>query len=84
MTTSEVTKILGWCIVLNFALLLWWVLWMILAHEWVYQLQSLVVDISIQQMNVIHYGAMAFYKILIIVFNVIPYLAMKVVHKNNS
>ena len=83
MDIKKITSVLGWSIILNFALLLWWVLWMIFAHDWVYQTQSMVVDISVQQMDVIHYGAMAFYKILILVFNVIPYLAIKIVDKNN-
>ena len=82
MTSAKITKLLGWCIVLNFALLLWWVLWLLLAHDLVYQVQKTVINISIQQMDTIHYSAMAFYKILILVFNVIPYLALKIVEKD--
>ena len=82
MNSAKLTKILGWCIILNFAFLLWWVLWMFLAHDLVYQVQKVVIDIPIQEMDTIHYGAMAFYKILILVFNVTPYLALKIAEKN--
>jgi TRAP-type C4-dicarboxylate transport system permease small subunit len=79
MEIKKITSILGWCIILNVALLLWWALWMLFAHDLVYNVQSAVLDISVEQMDVIHYGAMAFHKILIIVFNVIPYLALKII-----
>ena len=78
MTTEKLTKFFGWCTVLNMALLLWWAVWMIFASDFVYQVQTLVIDISKEQMNVVHYSAMAFHKILIIVFNVIPYLVLKI------
>jgi len=79
MVIEKIRSVLGWCIVLNIGLLLWWVLWMIFAHDWVYQVQSLVVDISVEEMDIIHYSAMAFHKLLIIVFNVVPYIALRIV-----
>lgn len=51
---------------------------MVFAHDLVYQVQSAVIDISMDEMDVIHYSAMAFHKLLIIVFNVVPYLALKI------
>ena len=77
MTLEKIRAILGWCTILNMGLLLWWVLWMMLAHDLVYQIQSAVVDISIETMDIIHYAAMAVYKLLILVFNVAPYFALR-------
>jgi len=77
MTLEKIRSILGWCAILNIGLLLWWVLWMFLAHDLVYQIQSTVIDVSVETMDIIHYSAIAFYKLLIIVFNVVPYFALR-------
>ncbi len=77
MTLEKIRVILGWCTILNMSLLLWWVLWIFLAHDLVYQIQSAVIDISVETMDIIHYSGMALYKLLIIVLNVVPYLALR-------
>ena len=79
MTLETIRKVLGWSAIINMGLLLWWVLWMVFAHDWVYQVQSAVIDISMETMDIIHYSGMAFHKLLIIVFNIAPYLALRIV-----
>ena len=36
-------------------------------------------DIPVEQFNAIHYAGIAFFKILILVFNLVPYLALRIV-----
>ena len=72
-------NVLGWCVVINFGLMLWWFLLFILAHDWMYRLHSKWFKLSVEQFDAIHYLGMALFKIGILVFNLVPYLAMRIV-----
>ena len=71
--------VLGWCAVINIGLLLWWWLWFMLAHDWVYRIHTKWFNIPVGKFDVIHYSGMAIFKILIFVFNIVPYLALRIV-----
>ena len=40
MTLELIRNVLGWCAVINLGLLLWWFLFVALAHDWTYQVHS--------------------------------------------
>lgn len=79
MTTELLRSILGWCTVINFGLLLWWALFILLAHDWVYRMHSRWIKLSVEQFDAIHYAGMAFFKIIVFVFNLVPYIALWIV-----
>lgn len=79
MSFELILKVLGWCAVLNLALLLYWFLMIALARNWVYRMHSRWSDISLEQFNATHYKGMVYFKIAIFFFNVMPYLAMRIV-----
>ena len=79
MTTELLRSILGWCTVINFGLLLWWALFILLAHDWVYRMHSRWIKLSVEQFDAIHYAGMAFFKIIVFVFNLAPYIALWIV-----
>jgi hypothetical protein len=79
MTIEVLRSTLAWCIVLNWAFLLWWFLWFTLAHDWTYRVHSKWFDLSVDKFNTIHYGCMAIYKVGIILFVLAPYLALHIV-----
>ncbi len=79
MTVDMIRYALLWCFVINIGLLLWWGLLFIFAHDWMYRVHSKWFKMSVESFCSIHYAGMAFFKILIFVFNVVPYLALLII-----
>ena len=79
MTVELFQEVLAWCSVINIGLLLFWLLWLTLAHDFVYRFHGKFLKLSVEKFDAIHYGGMAFFKILIFVFNIVPYLALRIV-----
>ncbi len=79
MSIEMLIKFLGWCAVLNVALLIWWALFMIFAHDWVYRIHSKWFYMNLERFDSIHYAGIAYYKLSIILFNIAPYLALRII-----
>jgi hypothetical protein len=79
MTLEIIRDMLAWCTVINLGLLILWVLFFKLAHDWTYRMQGKWANISVDKFDAIHYGAMAAFKLAIFVFNLVPYLALRIV-----
>ncbi len=80
MLTIEVIRaVLGWCIIINMGIFLWWFLWFILAHDFMYRYHGKWFKLSEEQFDAIHYAGMALYKIGIWLFTIAPYLALHIV-----
>lgn len=79
MSIELLTQFLGWCTVLNIALLLWWAFFMVFAHDWVYKMHTNWFYLNTERFDAIHYSGIAFYKLSIILFNVAPYLALRII-----
>ena len=78
MTVELLTGTLAWSAVLNMGILLWWFLFIALASDWVYKMHSKFYKISREHFDTIHYAGMAFYKICIFTFFIVPYLALRI------
>lgn len=70
---------LGWCSLINIGLLIFWFAIFSLAHDWIYRLHGRWFSLSVERFDAIHYGGMALYKMAIILFNLVPYLALRIV-----
>jgi len=79
MTIDIVREFLGWCSVINIGLLLWWVLFFTLAHDFMYRMHGKRFNLSVEKFDVIHYAGMAIFKMNILIFNVVPYLVLQIV-----
>lgn len=79
MTVEVVRGFFAWCTLINMGLLVWWFLWFFLAHDWIYGLHGRWFKLSEERFDAIHYAAMAFFKISLIVFNLVPYLALRII-----
>ena len=80
MLTIEVIRaVLGWCIIINMGIFLWWFLWFILAHDFMYRYHGKWFKLSEEQFDAVHYAGMALYKIGIWLFTIAPYLALHIV-----
>jgi len=79
MSMEIVRDTLAWCIVINFCFLLWWFLFFTLAHDWTYKFHSKWFKMSVETFDTIHYAGMALFKIGLILFTLVPYLALRIV-----
>ena len=79
MTIDLVRDALLWCFIINIGILLWWFLFVTLAHDWVYQFHGKWFKLSVDKFDAIHYAGMAFFKICIFLFNIVPYFALCIV-----
>ncbi len=78
--TLELTRdFLGWCSIINIGLLLWWFFFITLARDWTYRFHNRYFQISIEQFNVVHYAGIGLFKLCIILFNIVPYLSLRIV-----
>ena len=68
-----------WCTIMNGALLLLWTTFCISAPGLVYRTQSKWFPIPRETFNVVMYSFIGVFKIVFIVFNVVPYLALLIV-----
>ena len=79
MSFEMVRKVLLWCTVINYGVLIVWWLFFMLAHDWMYGLHSRWFHLSIEQFDAPHYVGMALYKLGILLFNLVPYIALRLV-----
>ena len=79
MTIELLREFLGWCTLINLGLLIWWWLFFSFAHDLTYKLHAKWFNISIDRFDAIHYSGMAIFKMGIFMFNLVPYLVLRLV-----
>ena len=79
MTVEVMSEFLAWCSVINVGLLIFWWLWFTLAHDVVYRIHGKWLKLSVERFDAIHYAGMTFFKLCIFLFNVVPYIALRLV-----
>ena len=68
-----------WCTIFNGGLLLLWTGILLWAPDLMYRTQRRWFPLSKEHLQVVMYGFLGGFKILVLVFNVVPYLALLVV-----
>ena len=79
MDTEVVTSFFMWCTIINGALLLFWAAMLMLAPEAVYRTQNRFVRIPRETFNVVIYAFLGVFKIVFLVFNLVPFVALMIV-----
>ena len=79
MTLELVRSTLAWCTVMNLILLAWWAVFFFLAHDWTYRMHSKWFRIPVETFDAVHYAGIAFFKLAILLFNLVPYLSLRIV-----
>jgi Family of unknown function (DUF6868) len=79
MNVEIVRDALLWCAVINYGVLLVWFLFFVLAHDWMHRLHGRWFRLSVEPFDAIHYAGMAIFKLGIILFNLVPYIALRIV-----
>ncbi len=84
MNIRMVRKALLWCAIINYGLLLWWCLYFMLAQDWMHQVAGAWFHISAEQFDAINFAGILFYKIAIVLFNIVPCIALYIVGRGKS
>ena len=79
MDLHTLKTFLLWCLAINYLILLWWFAAFVFAHGWMFRLHSRWFRISEERFDAIHYLGISIYKIGVLLFNLVPYLALLIV-----
>jgi hypothetical protein len=77
MTVEIVRQVLAWCSLINIVLLMAWFLGLVVARDWVHGLHGRWFRLTDEQFDAVHYAGMAFFKLTVLVFNIVPYLVLR-------
>jgi hypothetical protein len=79
MTQDTLTAFFGWMAVLNIGFLLLTTLAMIVARDWIAGIHARMFALDPRQLPEIYFRYLARYKILTLIFSVVPWLALKLI-----
>ncbi|MGI9513724.1 MAG: DUF6868 family protein [Anderseniella sp.] len=77
MTIEQMTQFFGWCAILNIAMLAIAAAILIWQKEWVLKIHSGMFGVPEQELSIVYFKYLAYYKIAILVFNLVPYFALR-------
>lgn len=77
MNIAQLTDFFLYCLLLNYAILIVWFLAFVFAKNFIKKLHMQWFKLSDAQFDAVHYAGMAIYKIAILVLNLAPYIALK-------
>ncbi|MFO7568871.1 MAG: hypothetical protein R6W75_03655 [Smithellaceae bacterium] len=76
---DRLSRVLLWCFIFAYALLLLWFSVFTLAGGWVYDLHARWFDLDWHDLNLIFYAGMAALKIFAVLFFLFPFIAIRLV-----
>jgi hypothetical protein len=79
MSIDLAREFLLWCTIINYGILLVWFGFFVLARDWILRLHGRWFRLSREQFDALHYGAIAVYKLGILLFNLVPLIALWIV-----
>ncbi len=79
MSAETLTQFFMWCVVINGLLLMVWTFSCVVIPDTVYNLQSRWFPMSREHYNITMYSFLGLFKVIYIVFNVVPWIALLLV-----
>jgi cytochrome c biogenesis protein CcdA len=79
MTIEILTSFFGWMSVLTGGLLVFWGLWIMLAPDFTYKLQSKFFPIERKTYDIVIYSFLGIAKLFFLFFCIAPYLALLII-----
>jgi len=76
MDLEILTQFFKWCVFINGLLLTFWTVMCIAIPDRVYKIQSKWMPLSREQYNIAMYSFLGLFKVVFIVFNVVPLIAL--------
>ena len=77
MDIETLRSFLAWCSTFNLILLILWWLGFAVGGDWIRSMHGKWFELSRESIDKIHYAGMAFFKMLVLMFNVVPYLVLR-------
>lgn len=81
MNITTVRRFFGWCTVLNGGLLIIFAVLFRFSSDWIFGMHSHWVTLTREQFNLAIYLLLGIFKLLVIVFNVVPYVALVIMSR---
>ena len=82
ITIENLRSFLGWCTILNMGMLVVWSLAFVFARDLVFKVHTRWFRISEERFDEIHYTLMGYYKLAVFLFNLAPYLVLRLANFN--
>lgn len=79
MTAQTLQEFFMWCSIINFSLLMITFAMCAFAADWIYQMHSKWFSISRVAFNTILYSFLGIFKMLVLVLNVVPWIALSLI-----
>ena len=79
MSTNEIANFFGWCTIFNAGLLTLTTLVLIFGRKWIAAKHARWFGLSAEDLSMAYFRYLATYKLMIIVFNLVPYIALRMV-----
>ena len=79
MELETLTEFFKWCSVINLGIYIVWVLFMLWAPDFIYRVQTKWIRVSREAFNVAMYAFMGSFKIVLIVFCIVPYISLLII-----
>ena len=79
MDLQTATEFFKWCTIITGAILLFWSLAAVVAPDFIFRQQSRWFAINRQSYDVVMFAFLAAFKILFIVFSLVPFLALWII-----
>jgi hypothetical protein len=79
MSIDIVRDALLWCTVINYSVLVVWCLFFVLPHARLNRIWGRWFRLTAEQFDTINFAGIALYKLGILLFNLVPYVALRIV-----
>jgi hypothetical protein len=79
MTLEVARSFMLWFTEINYGILLYWFAMFALAHDWIHRFHGKWFLLSREQFDALHYVGLSVFKMGIILFNLVPYIALHIV-----
>jgi phosphoglycerol transferase MdoB-like AlkP superfamily enzyme len=84
MKTERLKRVLAWSIIINYLILIIWFFVFVLAHDQLRDLHTRWFKLSAEQFDLANYLGIAIYKIGIMLFFLVPYIAMRITDRGRD
>jgi hypothetical protein len=75
---QTLTTFFGWCTVINISLLSFYTIWLMFFRDLTKSIHSTLLGVDQDILDPIYFQYLGNYKLAMLVFNIVPYLALKV------
>jgi len=77
MDVNQITTFLGWCTAINMGILAFSAIFLFIFKDFAINIQSKLTGVSASKLPALYFSFMANYKIGILILNLVPYIALK-------